>query len=363
MAVITVLGAGVMGSAVTYPASDNGNEIRLVGTHLDHEIITSCKERRFHPKLQRELAPNVTPYYVEEIATAIKDAELIVLGVNSRGVHWAAETLAPHLKPGQIILMVTKGLESIDGELRILPDVLRSLLPESIRDKVDYAAIGGPSIAGELAARHHTNVIFVSRNGAILPRLQQMFGTSYYHVWSSTDFVGVELCVALKNPIALAVGLAAGVLERKHKEQGDDPVGTKMYNYAAGIFAQGLTEMAYIVDKLGGKPETVFSLPGAGDLYVTSMGGRNQRMGRYLGLGMAYSDAVEEMPGETIEGADCVVAMMPAIEAMITSGQMKADALPLLRTLHQIVTRNAGVDFDFDAFFTTLPLFAPPVAR
>jgi glycerol-3-phosphate dehydrogenase (NAD(P)+) len=361
MAVMTVLGAGVMGSAVTFPASDNGNEIRLVGTHLDGDIITSCKERRFHPRLQRELAPNVTPYSIDELPQAIDGAELIVLGVNSRGVHWAAETLAPHLKPGQIILMVTKGLESHNGELVILPDVLRSLLPAAIRDQIHYAAIGGPSIAGELAARHHTNVIFVSRDADILPRLQRMFATPYYHIWSSTDFVGVELCVALKNPIALAVGLAAGVLERKHNEQGDDPFGTKMYNYAAGIFAQGLTEMAYIVDKLGGRPETVFSLPGAGDLYVTSMGGRNQKMGRYLGLGMAYSDAVEEMPGETIEGADCVVAMMPAVDAMIASGRMSADALPLLRTLHRIVTRNAAVDFDFDAFFATLPLFSPPL--
>jgi glycerol-3-phosphate dehydrogenase (NAD(P)+) len=101
---------------------------------------------------------------------------------------------------------------------------------------------------------------------------------------------------------------------------------------------------------LGGNLETVYSLPGAGDLYVTTQGGRNSRMGRLLGMGKAYSDAVEEMPGETIEGVDCVLAVMPAIEQMIAQGTIAADALPLLRELHRILTRNAQVAFDFNSF-------------
>jgi hypothetical protein len=82
-------------------------------------------------------------------------------------------------------------------------------------------------------------------------------------------------------------------------------------------------------------------------------------MGRLLGMGMPYSDAVEEMPGETIEGVDAVVAIMPAIDAMIANGHLDADAFPLLRELHRIVTRNATIDFDFNSFFSKLP-FAPP---
>ena len=125
------------------------------------------------------------------------------------------------------------------------------------------------------------------------------------------------------------------------------------------FFAQGLAETAILVQKLGGGLETVFSLPGAGDLYVTTQGGRNSRMGRLLGMGMPYSDAVEEMPGETIEGVDAVVAIMPAIDAMIASGKLEADSFPLLRELHRIVTRNATIDFDFNSFFSKLP-FTPP---
>jgi glycerol-3-phosphate dehydrogenase (NAD(P)+) len=346
-----------MGSAVTFPAADNGHDVRLVGTHLDDAIIESCRTKRFHPRLKREIHPNVKPYFHTELAEGIKDAEVIVLGVNSRGVHWAANAIAPHLKPGQIIMMVTKGLESTpDGNLTILPDVVASRLPDSIRDKVHYAAIGGPSIAGELAARHHTNVIFVSRHGDILPKLRSLFLTSYYHIWTSTDIIGVEICVAMKNPYALAVGLAAGVLEAKREE---DPAGAKMYNYAAAIFAQGLVEIAQVVKAMGGGLETVYSLPGAGDLYVTATGGRNVRMGRLLGLGMKYSDAVEEMPGETIEGVDAVVAIGPAIEKMIEQGKLAPDSMPLLRKLYRIVTRGEVVDFDFNSFFRPLPLNPP----
>lgn len=359
MAIITVVGAGVMGTALTFPASDNHHEVRLVGTHLDEDIITSCRTRRIHPGLKRAIPDGVQPFSHTEVGVAMQDAEVVVLGVNSRGVHWAAETIGPHLCPGQVILMVTKGLESSpEGELLVLPDVLRARLPEAIRDQVTYAAIGGPSIAGELAARRHTSVIFSSRSAEVLPRLQRLFQTDYYHIWTSSDLIGVEVSVALKNPYALAVGLATGLLE---KQGGPDSSGAHMHNYAAALFSQALAEMAYLVRVLGGDVETVLSLPGTGDLYVTTQGGRNSRMGRLLGLGMPISDAIEEMPGETIEGVDAVIAMIPAIEHMIGTGKLDAAALPLFLTLHQIVTRNGRVDFDFNRFFSQQP-FAPPLS-
>jgi glycerol-3-phosphate dehydrogenase (NAD(P)+) len=349
---ITVIGAGLMGTAVTFPAADNGHDIHLVGTHLDTNIIDSCRARRFHPRLKRELAPNVHPYYHTQIAEGMQGAEVIVLGVNSRGVRWAANAIGPHLKPGQIILMVTKGLESTpDGDLRLLPDVVYDNLPEAIRDQVDYAAIGGPSIAGELAAHRHTNVVFVSRSAGILPRLRALFATDYYHIWTSTDIVGVEVCVALKNPYTLAVGLAAGIVEA---QKTPDPAGAQMYNFAAALFAQGLSETAYLVKQMGGNLETVFSLPGAGDLYVTSQGGRNTRLAHLLGKGLPYSVAVEEMPGETIEGIDALLVVGPAVERMIELGKIEADALPLLRKLYRIITRAEPVHFDFDDFFGRL---------
>src|SRR5205823_5892466 len=120
--------------------------------------------------LKREIPKTVRPFFHTEIVEAMHDAEVVVLGVNSNGVHWAAHAVGPHLQPSQIILMVTKGMASDpSGDLQILPDVLAANLPASIRDKVHYAAIGGPSIAGELAARRQTSVVFTSRRAEILP--------------------------------------------------------------------------------------------------------------------------------------------------------------------------------------------------
>jgi glycerol-3-phosphate dehydrogenase (NAD(P)+) len=87
MANVTIVGAGFMGTATAWPLSDNGHNVRLVGTHLDAEIIASCKEKHFHPRLKRELPRNVQAYFVEEIAEGLRDAEIIVSGVSSPGVH------------------------------------------------------------------------------------------------------------------------------------------------------------------------------------------------------------------------------------------------------------------------------------
>ncbi len=352
MAIITIVGAGLMGTALTFPAADNGHQVRLVGTHLDTEIIQSCLASRFHPRLRRTIPPTVQPYFHDQLAAALPEADVVGIGVNSRGVRWAAQAIGPHLRPGQIILMVTKGLQGRpDGSLRLLPDALAEDLPPALRQQVPIAAIGGPSIAGELAARRHTSVVFVSRDASILPGLRELFATPYYHIWTSTDMVGVEVCVALKNVYTLAVGLAAGLLEVQEQP---DPAGAQMHNFAAALFAQGLVETAHMVRHMGGHIESVFSLPGAGDLYVTAQGGRNARLARLLGRGLSYSQAVEEMQGETIEGIDALLAIAPAIERSIAGGRLPPDALPLLRRLYHIVTRHEAITFDFDSFFRHL---------
>lgn len=357
MAVITVVGAGVMGTALTFPAADNGHTIRLVGTHLDQDIIESCQATRLHPTLKRNIPDGVEPYFHTQLGEAMDGAEIVVLGVNSQGVEWAAENLAAHLQPNQTILMVTKGLASLDGQsISILPDWLHANLPETIRDEINYAAIGGPSIAGELAAKRHTSVVFVSRNEAILPMLRECFATDYYHIFTSTDMIGVEVCVALKNPYAFAVGLAIGLVERHP----DEVANAQMHNYAAAIFAQGLAETAYLVQKMGGQLESVFSLPGAGDLYVTTQGGRNSRFGRLIGLGLSYSDAVEEMPNTTVEGVDAIIAVGETVEKMIAQGDIGAESLPLFRRLYTILTQHEEVAFSFNEFFSELPFVPPP---
>ena len=161
MTTVTIVGAGLMGTATAYPLADNGHSVRLVGTHLDNDIIHSCQEQHYHPRLKRRLPDGVQSYYLADIAQAMDGADIIVSGVNSLGAHWIGQAISPHLRPEQLVIAVTKGLEATgDGDLIILPDVLRSQLPAGIRDRVSLAAIGGPCIAGELAGRRQSLVVF-----------------------------------------------------------------------------------------------------------------------------------------------------------------------------------------------------------
>lgn len=349
MSNVAIVGAGMMGSAMAWPLSDNGHHVRLVGTHLDTQIIASCQAKGFHPKLRRPLPANVQPYYVEQVARALEGAEVVVSGVSSPGVHWIGRTLAPHLKPGMKLIAITKGLEATaDGDLRILPDVLADELPAGVRGKVSIAAIGGPCIAHELAGRRHTCVYFTSRNAAVLPFFREMFKTPYYHIFLSTDIIGVEVCVALKNAYTLAVGLAEGMLDRLG---GPDEANALNHNPAAAIFGASAREMARLVSLLGGNPAMVNSLPGVADQYVTCMGGRTVRLGRLLGKGLTYEQAQAEMAEQTLESAFVVAQIAKALPGLEARGLLGRDELPLTRCLCHAISGRGLADVNFDRLF------------
>jgi glycerol-3-phosphate dehydrogenase (NAD(P)+) len=337
-----------MGTATAWPLTDNGHAVRLVGTHLDSAIIESCLERRYHPKLKRELPDGVQPYYVEDVAQALDGADVIVSGVNSLGVRWIGQTIGSHLQPGQMIIAVTKGLEATEnGDPLILPDVLYSELPQGIRDQVKLAAIGGPCIAGELAGRRQTCVVFGSRDGDAAQQLAAIFRTPYYHVWTTTDLLGLECCAALKNGYTLAAGAAAGILERTG---GTDDAGAYMHNLAAAVFAQACTEMERMLEVMGGTRTFAYWLPGAGDLFVTVQGGRSVRLGRLLGLGYAYAEARELMDEETLEAAFIVQQMGKALPKLTTRGVVAPEDFPLMRALVDTVVHGQPVDLPLDTF-------------
>jgi len=345
---VIILGAGLMGTAFSFPLADRGYQVNLVGTHLDTDIIEEIHQNGVHPKLRSRVPDGVKPYPIAGLAEAISGVDLVVLGVNSLGVGWAADVLGHALPPGIPVLMLTKGLSGVGDKLSILPDILRGGLPPALREGLSIAAVGGPSIAGELSSRRHTCVVFAGTDEALLEKLRKWLQTPYYHVWTSTDLIGVETCVALKNAYALAVGLVHGWLER----DGVADNGAVMHNVAAAIFAQGLYEIAYLVGHLGGQLSSVYSLPGAGDLYVTSMGGRNGRMGRLLALGWSYQEAkAKYMPDETVEGAELLVEIGPALESLVESGELDGARLPLLLTMAQVVCKGAPLDIPWERFF------------
>jgi glycerol-3-phosphate dehydrogenase (NAD(P)+) len=349
MADVTIVGAGLMGTATAYPLSDNGHRVHLVGTHLDTAIIKSCKEEQFHPRLKRQLPPGVRSFYVEEIAEAMEETDIIVSGVSSPGVHWIGRTIGPYLRPGQLIISITKGLEAKDsGDLVILPDVLASEWPADIRAQVKLAAVGGPCIAGELAGRRHSCVVFGSRDREAVEKLAATFRTAYYHIWTTTDLAGLEVSAALKNAYTLGVGLAAGLSE---KAGGVDAAGAYMHNMAAAIFAQGCTEIERILEIVGATRSFAYGLPGAGDLYVTSVGGRTVRLGQLLGSGHSYTEARQIMAGETLESAEIIRMMSLSLPRLVERGILRPDELPLMRALIDVVMQGLPVKLPFDKFF------------
>ncbi len=342
MTTVAIVGAGMMGTAIAWPLSDNGHLVRLVGTHLDDGIIQACSERRYHPTLKRKIPTAVTPYLAEDMAEALDGVDIIVSGVNSQGVHWIGKAIGPYLRPGQLVIAVTKGLDVADnGDLLVLPDVLASELPEDIGQHITLAAIGGPCIAGELAGRRLSCVVFGARNRDAVERLALVFRTPYYRVLTTTDLVGLEVCAALKNAYAIGVGLVAGWMERSG---GADSAGAHMHNLAAALFAQGCAEMDSALQLMGATRACACQLPGAGDLYVTCQGGRNVRLGRLLGLGHSYAEAQRIMAGETLEGAEMVCVMGDALPKLAARGVVKPLDFPLLRALIHIIVDGVPVD-------------------
>jgi glycerol-3-phosphate dehydrogenase (NAD(P)+) len=331
-----------MGTALTWPLTDNGHQVRLVGTHLDGPIIESCKSSRQHPGLGRSIPDSVDPLSHHELASALKGVDLVVSGVNSFGVHWLAHSVGPHLTPGQRILGVTKGLETTDeGDLEILPNVVTSLLPASISHQIKQAAIGGPCVASELARRAQTCVVFGSRCPGVADELALLFRTPYYRVTTTSDLLGLELCAAMKNAYAIAVGIASGVEVGREASDGST---SGWSNLPAAVFAQACTELSEWLAVLGAARELALALPGAGDLYVTCQGGRNSRLGRLLGLGHDLSQARAMMAGETLEGVATIRALARALPQMERKGRIAKASFPLMRALIAIVVEGAQLE-------------------
>jgi glycerol-3-phosphate dehydrogenase (NAD(P)+) len=347
MATIAIVGAGMMGTALAWPLCDNGHTVRLVGTPLDGAIVESLREARTHPRLSRRIPDGVQVFSHAEIPEAIEGVDLIASGVSSFGVAWFADTVGPHLCHEIPVIAVTKGLEdNPNGDLAILPDVTDARLPAHLQGRVRLCAIGGPCIAHELAARRQTCVVFSGREVETLEALKTIFATDYYHIWLSTDLIGVEVCAALKNGYAMGVGLAVGMMEAA----GPDGL-ANMYNPQAGLFAQGCREMRLLLQVLGGSVENVAWLPGAGDLYVTVFGGRTVRLGKLLGSGLSFAEARERLAGETLESVEIISRVARALPKLEKRGLVRMEDFPLLLHLDAILNRGETVRIPWETFF------------
>ena len=351
MATITIIGSGMMGSALAYPARENGNEVRLVGTHLDREIIDACRATNRHPKFAKHFPKGVPPfpegvkyYQIEEMEEAVKGADLVIGGVSSFGVDWFGEEVLPKIPVEIPVLSVTKGLlDQDDGTLLCYPQVWEArLAAKGIRR--DICAIGGPCTSYELVAHDQTEVAFCGKDINVLRRIKAMMATDYYHISLSTDVVGIESAVALKNGYALGIALTIGL---NQKAFGIDS--ELHFNSQAAVFGQASKEMKKLLDLQGaGTLENL--CVGVGDLYVTVYGGRTRLVGILLGRGLTIDEAKEELKGVTLESLVVAERVARAVKKHVAAGRLDAADFPLLMHTDEILTQKKPVNIPWESF-------------
>jgi len=343
MSIITIVGAGQMASALSFPATENGNKIRLVGTPLDRIIIDSVKTTGFHPTLKRQLPKTgIECYQIEDVNKALDGADVVICGVSSFGVDWFADNILPIIPENIPLLSITKGMiDQEDGNMITYPQYFTSKL--SPNKKLSINAIGGPCTSYELADKDNSAVAFCGEDIEILRMLKSLFETSYYHISLSTDVIGVECAVALKNAYALGVSLAIGIAI------GPDGLGVEHYNSQAGLFGQSVKEMQHLLKIVGGGEENI--ILSAGDLYVTVFGGRTRKVGTLLGQGFTFEEAIKKLEGVTLESIVIATRTARGVRTLAKRGIVELSDFPLLIHVDNVINSGAvAIDIPWKAF-------------
>ena len=344
MKTIVIIGSGMMGSALAFPARENGNTVRLVGTHLDREVIDTCRKTGRHPKFKKDFPVGVEYYQLEALSAALDGADFVICGVNSFGVEWFRDTILPVLPDGLPVISVTKGLQDTpEGKLLTYPDLWQRKLDEMGRTN-PICAIGGPCTSYELVAHDQTEVSFCGKNMEVLRMIKAAMATPYYHISLSTDVVGVESAVALKNGYALGIALTIGVNQRLYGRDSE-----LHFNSQAAVFGQAVREMQKLLTLQGAGTLDNLVL-GAGDLYVTVYGGRTRLVGILLGRGLTIDEAKKELKGVTLESLVVSERVARAVRAKAARGEADLAEFPLLMHIDEIVTQGKPVDIPWEKF-------------
>jgi glycerol-3-phosphate dehydrogenase (NAD(P)+) len=328
VAVVTILGAGAMGSALTTPALAAGHQVRLWGTWLDGDILAALRAGRPHPRIAVPIDSRAELFDAGDLGRALDGADLVVLAISSDGAVDVLGRAAEHLA-GVPLLVTTKGFgRDREGRVRLLPPLLAAALPAGLRDACPLVAIGGPCKANEVAAGRPTAAVFACTDLGAAEEAAAALSTAAYRVATTDDIDGVEASAALKNVYAIALGLADGLGERD---------GEPWHNLKAATFAQATAELAVIAAALGGRPETATGLAGVGDLEVTGLSGRNKVYGARIGAGEPAAAALDAMVAaeQTVEG---VAAARLAAEL---AAQLGLDGLPLLAAIVAVLDGQA----------------------
>jgi len=321
--VAAVIGAGAWGTTFAKVLADAGCDVRLWAREVEvaEDIQTNHRNEMFLPgvKLPESIKGTANPI------AALAGAQLVVVGSPAQVARKALEPLADLIEPDAVVAVLSKGVELGTGKL------MTEVVSESLKVPEDrIVAISGPNLAREISQEQPAATVVASTNPKAADFVAEACQNWYFRPYTNDDVVGVELCGAIKNVIALAVGIAFGA--------------GYGWNTVATLVTRGLAEITRLGLALGAKPATFMGLAGMGDLAATCASplSRNHSVGERIGKGMSLDEALGATAGtaegvksaeSTLELAKSLGVEMPITEAVagVLTGKVKVDDLaPLL---------------------------------
>ena len=315
---ILIVGAGAMGAAFSIPLLDNGHSVALTEPYNFKLFQKLNSKKKIHPSLNINLPKKLK---INKFSSEILNRkwDLIVIAVSSIGIDLIGKNLSK-VKNKSPILVLTKGLK-LDGRNLIS---MSSLLKKYNKNLI-ISVLKGPCLAKELARKVKSFTVIANKNINTAKKIGKLISTNYYQTEFSRDVNGVEFLSAIKNIYSMIIG--AG----------------QWHNTSSALFKKSIDEMKYLVNYFKGKNETVYGLAGLGDLYVSAMGGRNSKMGEYLGQGYTFAQAKKKfMKNDTVEGADLAIEIAPFVFKKINKRK-----IPLMISLLEAIVKNKKLKINY----------------
>ena len=305
-----------MGSAFSIPCLENKNQVIITEPYNKTFIKNLSSKNKFHPSLKISL-PNKLKFKRYSKNIFKNKFDLIVIALSLAGVDFIGKELKD-LKIKTPLLVLTKGLKYDKKKNKLL--TISNLLKKNYNVS-NVSVLKGPCLAKELAKKNKTSVVIASNNIKIAKWIGNLISTKYYLTEYSKDIIGVEICSAIKNIYAMVIGSGQNL------------------NTSSGLFQKSMIEMKYLVKYFKGDVATVLGLSGVGDLYVSAAGGRNSKMGDYLGKGFTFSYAKKKfMPKDTVEGEQLAREIAPYILKKINKKN-----IPLMHHLLKTIIHNKKI--------------------
>ena len=313
---IIIIGGGAMGSAFTIPCLENNNKVTITEPYSKRFIKDLSSKGKFHSALKIKL-PKKLKFKKFSKDLLKEKSDLIVIALSLSGIDFIARELKD-LKIKTPILVLTKGLKYQKKNKKIYT------ISEQFKKNyniTNVSVLKGPCLAKELAKKNQTSIVIANKSIKVAKSIGKIISTKYYITEYSNDVVGVEVCSAIKNIYSMIIGAGQSL------------------NSSSNLFQKSILEMKYLIKHFKGKDETISGLAGVGDLYVSAAGGRNSKMGSYLGKGYTFKNAKKRfMPNDTVEGEQLAREIAPYILRKI-----KKKKIPLMIDLLNAILKNKKI--------------------